>query len=97
MPLGSAAILARVFAAIQNMYAGDGAESKVIETTETGGARVKRKPASAANVGGRVRDLNRGGAVKKEPTEEMTRRERSEYNRLRREENAAKRRAKHGG
>lgn len=68
-------------------------KSEVMETTETGGARIK---GSKGRVQLRqVRD-EAHGEVHKRPVEEMTRRERSEYNKLRREENAAKRRAKHG-
>ncbi len=88
MPLGSAAALARLMTALQNMYKGAGTESQVVEPTETGGARMRRSAAPA--------EPREAAPAAPQPRSEMTNQERQERNRRRREENRRRREAKHG-
>lgn len=96
MPI-SPVIMARVLTAVKNLLENQKAKGKsaIMEATATGGARTKGSGKGSVRLH-RVRD-EAHGEVHKRHIPEMTRRERSEYNKIRREENAAKRRAKHGG
>ncbi len=93
MPVGSAVILARVFTAIQNMYAGESAATEPVETTgqikKSTSQNQIRTASGEGRIGGPSRPVQRHALG-------QTNAERAEANRLQRERNRRNREAKHG-
>jgi len=95
MPLTSAALLARIFTALQNMYKSDGAETETVE-----GAGQIKKPNSQGQIRSASSEGRIGGGRTPAPAAvdsgQETAAQRAERNRLQRERNRRRREEKHG-